>query len=87
MSETTRIDEPTRPADDEGKRLISDRPRLMLLSFLMLFVELSVIRWTGANVVYLAYFSNLVLLGSFLGIGLGFLWAGRSSASRRSTST
>ena len=43
----------------------------------MLFVELAVIRWSGANVVYLAYFSNLVLLGSFLGIGLGFLWAGR----------
>ena len=58
-------------------RLVSDRPRLILLSFLMLFVELAVIRWAGANVVYLAYFSNLVLLGSFLGIGLGFLWAGR----------
>jgi hypothetical protein len=58
-------------------RLVSDRPRLILLSFLMLFVELAVIRWSGANVVYLAYFSNLVLLGSFLGIGLGFLWAGR----------
>ena len=61
----------------EPARLISDRPRLILLSFLMLFVELAVIRWSGANVVYLAYFSNLVLLGSFLGIGLGFLWAGR----------
>ena len=81
LSETTTIDEPTRPADDEGKRLISDRPRLVLLSFLMLFVELSVIRWSGANVVYLAYFSNLVLLGSFLGIGLGFLWAGRGGRS------
>ena len=57
--------------------MIGDRPRLVLLSFLMLFVELAVIRWSGANVVYLAYFSNLVLLGSFLGIGLGFLWAGR----------
>ena len=77
LSETTTIDEPTRPADAEVKRLISDRPRLVLLSFLMLFVELAVIRWAGANVVYLAYFSNLVLLGSFLGIGLGFLWAGR----------
>ena len=62
---------------DERTRLIGDRPRLVLLSFLMLFVELAVIRWSGANVVYLAYFSNLVLLGSFLGIGLGFLWAGR----------
>lgn len=50
--------------------------RLFLLSFLMLFVELALIRWTSANVVYLAYFSNFVLLASFLGIGLGFL-AGR----------
>lgn len=65
------------PQTDEPTRLISDRPRLVLLSFLMLFVELAVIRWSGANVVYLAYFSNLVLLGSFLGVGLGFLWAGR----------
>ena len=39
----------------------------------MLFVELALIRWTGANVLHLSYFSNFVLLGSFLGIGLGFL--------------
>ncbi len=51
------------------------RPQLQLLlaSFLMLFVELVLIRWAGAYVVYLSYFSNFVLLGSFLGIGLGFL--------------
>lgn len=49
--------------------------RLFSLSFLMLFVELALIRWTGANIVYLSYFSNFVLLGSFLGIGLGFLRA------------
>jgi hypothetical protein len=49
--------------------------RLVLLSFLMLFVELALIRWTGSNVIYLAYFSNFVLLGSFLGIGIGFLRA------------
>jgi hypothetical protein len=47
--------------------------RLILLSALMLFVELALIRWTGSNVVFLSYFSNFVLLGSFLGIGLGFL--------------
>lgn len=47
--------------------------RLVLLSCLMLFVELALIRWTGSNVVYLSYFSNFVLLGSFLGIGIGFL--------------
>ena len=54
------------------------RARLVLAAFLMLFVELALIRWLGANVLYLAYFSNVVLLGSFLGIGLGFLWTSRS---------
>ena len=47
--------------------------RLILLSGLMLFVEIALIRWTGSNVVFLSYFSNFVLLGSFLGIGVGFL--------------
>src|SRR6202158_2196149 len=51
------------------------RWRLFALSFLMLFVELALIRWLGANVVYLSYYSNFVLLGSFLGIGIGFLRA------------
>ena len=51
------------------------RVRLVLLSFLMLFVELALIRWAGSNVVYLSYFSNFDLLGSFLGIGVGFLRA------------
>jgi len=54
------------------------RWRLVLLSFLMLFVELALIRWLGSNVLYLSYFSNFVLLGSFLGIGIGFL-RGRSA--------
>lgn len=44
----------------------------------MLFVQLALIRWTGANLVHLSYFSNLILLASFLGIGLGFLRARRS---------
>ena len=49
------------------------RRRLFLGSALMLFLELALIRWLGANIVHLSYFSNFVLLGSFLGIGLGFL--------------
>ena len=53
----------------------SQRVRLMALSFLMLFLELALIRWIGSNVLYLSYFSNFVLLASFLGIGLGFLRA------------
>jgi tRNA1(Val) A37 N6-methylase TrmN6 len=54
---------------------VRDRLRLLCLSFLLLFVELALIRWAGSNVVYLSYFSNFVLLGSFLGIGIGFMHA------------
>ena len=59
------------------------RLRLVLASALMLFVELSLIRWLGANLVHLAYFSNFVLLGSFLGVGLGFLRASRDNGPAR----
>ena len=58
---------------------MSGRLRLFLASALMLFLELSLIRWAGANVLHLSYFSNFVLLGSFLGIGLGLLRAGHGS--------
>ena len=61
-----------------GSTLTGMRVRLVLLCFLMLFAELALIRWLGGNVLYLSYFSNIVLLGSFLGIGLGFLWSHRS---------
>ncbi len=56
----------------------SPRLRLVALSFLMLFLELALIRWVGSNVLYLSYFSNFILLASFLGIGLGFLRANSS---------
>jgi SAM-dependent methyltransferase len=52
--------------------------RLLLSSSLMLFLELALIRWLGANVVHLSYFSNFVLMGSFLGIGAGFLVSRKS---------
>ena len=52
--------------------------RLVLGSALMLFLELALIRWLGSNIVHLSYFSNFVLLGSFLGIGIGFLVSRRS---------
>ena len=62
-------------AKPDGGALLPPRLRLFMLSFLMLFVELALIRWSGALVIYLSYFSNFVLLGSFLGIGIGFLRA------------
>jgi SAM-dependent methyltransferase len=52
--------------------------RLIASSALMLLLELALIRWLGANVVHLSYFSNFVLLGSFLGVGVGFLISRRS---------
>jgi tRNA1(Val) A37 N6-methylase TrmN6 len=61
------------------------RVRLFLGSALMLLIELSLIRWLGANIVHLAYFSNFVLLGSFLGIGLGFLRASAPNRGPRAT--
>jgi hypothetical protein len=42
----------------------------------MLFVELGLIRWAGAYNVYLSFFTNFILLASFLGIGVGFLRGG-----------
>ena len=66
-----------RPKSDRFAGLRSPRGRVFLGSALMLFLELALIRWLGANVVHLSYFSNFVLLGSFLGIGLGFLASGK----------
>lgn len=48
---------------------------LIIISFLGLFLELVFIRWLPANIFSLAYFSNIVLISSFLGLGLGFLLA------------
>jgi tRNA1(Val) A37 N6-methylase TrmN6 len=64
--------------DGEKAHWLAVRPRLVLASAFMLFLELALIRWTGSNIVHLSYFTNFVLLGSFLGIGLGFLRVGRS---------
>jgi hypothetical protein len=47
--------------------------RLFLTSGTLLFVELLLIRWIPANVIYVGFFSNFVLIASFLGIGLGIL--------------
>jgi Spermine/spermidine synthase domain len=47
--------------------------RLFLTSFAILFVELLLIRWIPANVRYVGFFSNFLLIASFFGIGLGIL--------------
>ncbi|MEY2548245.1 MAG: hypothetical protein QOD64_827, partial [Verrucomicrobiota bacterium] len=53
------------------------RTRIFLVSFTLLFFELLCIRWIPAYVRYLSYFTNFILLASFLGMGLGILVARR----------
>lgn len=43
----------------------------------MIFLELALIRWLPAQVLSLAYFSNIVLIGAFLGFGMGCLMSTR----------
>ena len=45
--------------------------KLFLASFLSLFLELSLIRWIPGTVHIVGFFTNLVLIASFLGLGLG----------------
>jgi len=49
--------------------------RTFVASFLVLFLEVALIRWMPAYIRLLAYFSNFILLASFLGIGVGCLLA------------
>ena len=41
---------------------------MFLASFLVLFLEVALIRWMPAYIRLLSYFSNFILLASFLGI-------------------
>lgn len=48
---------------------------LFLTGFLVLFLELACIRWFAANVIFLQFFTNVVLLASFLGMSCGCMAA------------
>jgi spermidine synthase len=50
---------------------------LFLISLVILFLELAAIRWFPAHVLYLTFFTNVVLLASFLGMSVGCLAASR----------
>lgn len=56
----------------------SPRARIFLASFALLFFELLCIRWVPSYVRFLSYFTNFILLASFLGIGLGIMAARRA---------
>ena len=52
---------------------------LLAASFVVLFQELALIRWLPVEVRVAAYFPNLILIGAFLGLGIGALRAGHGS--------
>jgi spermidine synthase len=56
---------------------LSDGFELILVSLVILFLELACIRWFPAHVLYLTFFTNVVLLASFLGMSVGCLAASR----------
>ncbi|OGW96241.1 MAG: hypothetical protein A2Z81_05480 [Omnitrophica WOR_2 bacterium GWA2_45_18] len=58
-------------------RLIKQNFLLFLSSFLILFIELALIRWVSTEVRIFAYLSNLVLLSCFIGSGLGCYLSGQ----------
>ena len=47
--------------------------RLFLTSAVLLFAELLFIRWIPSNIIYVGFFSNFLLIASFLGIGVGIV--------------
>ena len=54
-----------------AERKISTSWLIGLTTFGILALELGIIRWTSSQVRMFAYFNNVVLIGAFLGMGLG----------------
>jgi SAM-dependent methyltransferase len=85
---TSDVDQAGRRIEDQGRRRLGPLGSweqsanragidLFVASFLVLFFELTCIRWFGATVIFLTFFTNLVLMASFLGVSVGCLAASR----------
>ena len=73
MTETTATGKPASPAG--SLRLAG--VQLVAASFVVLGLELTLIRWIPGQVRVIAYFPNLILISAFLGLGVGCLVAQR----------
>jgi len=51
--------------------------KIALATFAILALELALIRWTSQQVRVFAYFNNLTLIATFLGMGLGVALGGK----------
>lgn len=60
--------------DPAHEDLRSAAPRLFLLGFVGLFLELVLIRYLAGSIWNLGYFPNLVLIAAFMGMGIGFVF-------------
>ena len=72
-----RIPEVPSVSPDEKRAAARRAARLFAISFLALFLELMLIRWVPAVAKIVAYYANLMLISSFLGLGMGALVARR----------
>lgn len=63
--------DPEVPREDWTERGGPASFKIFLATFGILALELALIRWTSGQIRAFAYFSNLVLIASFLGMGLG----------------
>src|SRR5436190_16929080 len=67
------VESPAAPRSSTARSAVD----LFLVSALVLFLELACIRWFPAHVLYLTFFTNVVLLACFLGMSVGCLAANR----------
>src|SRR5437899_3723743 len=70
---------PLENASQPGATRLRSYTDLFLISFTILFFELACIRWFASAVVFLTFFTNIVLLACFLGMSVGLLAAARQT--------
>lgn len=77
MSEPGRLSARAQDGPPDAER---DLLRLASISFAILFLELALIRFVSGYIINFGYFTNFILFGAFLGIGLGCLLSRRTTA-------
>src|SRR2546425_13310025 len=68
---------PLENAPNPGATRLRPYTDLFLVSFTILFFELACIRWFASSVIFLTFFTNIVLMACFLGMSVGLLAAAR----------
>jgi SAM-dependent methyltransferase len=74
------VDPPIYSAASPRPGALRASAQLFSISFLILFFELACIRWLGSTVIFLTFFTNIVLMACFLGVSVGCLAASRNTS-------